>query len=371
MVRVLSCAAVLLLLSQQNSVALASPKDATLRVELFPFVGTSFIEIDVPDDFVNVDSPLFGETKEGFLHRITHTPPFIFPVVDSETGEVLAPTGGNIQGEPVFSEMDGRLIVRVEALSENDSPSIPFRFNGLIDNEEARRDLEFFSERTLLGVCGRPHTEFPLRYARSDLRPKTDSLTTTVGLDIDGDPEDCTFDDDPATHEDESLACDAENIPGPDNGADITREDWRPRTAIPVLDLGRFLDASGKLVITDPGDSTTAAMFLLDGLLANELYTIWQVDTDPLGRPLPQGFPMGGAPANVFTPTSKGRTNFTTELNHSPLGAPLVEVQLPGFPPVTLPAGATVAAVIVWHTNAETNGGLDFSTQSGGGLEGG
>ncbi len=342
-----------------------------LRVELHPFVGTSFVEV-FPQDFTDPASPLAGETQADFMQRISTTPPFVLPVLDQQTGAILAPTGGNVEGEPVFVEMDGRLLVRVEALAESDSPTVPFRFNGLIDNEQARAELEYFEDRPLLGACGRPHVEFPLRYARTDTFPPQDSLTHLTGLDIDGDPTNCAFVDDPQTHEDESQACDAENLPGPDNGADITREDWRPRTPIAELTLGGFLAARGSLLVrsTPSGDAARVRM-VAHGLLPEELYTVWEIDTDPLGRPLPQGFPMGGAPGNVFIPDHNGTALFRTSLIHNPIGAELVQAPLPGLPPIPLPAAATVGAVVVWHTNAETNGGLDFNAHVGGGLEGG
>ena len=347
----------------------AAPPPDHLEVRLFPFVGTSFVEI-FAEDFTHPESPLVGEDRESFLERVRSTPPFVLPVVDPETGEILAPTGGNILGEPAAMEMpNGRLLARVSVLGTHDSPTIPFRFNGLLDSVRAREELEFFADRPLLGSCGRPHTEFPQRYALR--QEQVDSLTKLVGLDIDGDPTNCTFVDDPETHEDESSSCDAENLPGPDHGADITRDDWRPRTAIGELTLGRFIEARGTLRAWNrPNHDSAQVEVSTRGLLPGEVYTIWEVDTDPLGRPLPEGFAMGGAPANIFKPNRQGKARFRSELIHNPIGAEMVEIDLPGLPTVEIPSAATVVAVLVWHTNAETNGGLDFNVHVGGGLRG-
>lgn len=370
--RVVPLLAVLLALALPAQGRDGSGQGRAIHFQLFPFVSTSFLEI-FPEDFTDPRSPLFGESLDGFLTRIQTTPPYVFPVLDPDTGDPVQPVGGNLSGEPVVVEIDGRIIVRIGALGRHDGPSVPLRFNGLIDNAEARRELAFFSDRVLLGLDGRPQHAFPIRYGRSDVHPKRDDLTHLVGLDIDGNPGNCAIADDPATPEDESVACDAENIPGPDQGADITREDWRPRSAVAPVTLGRFLDGGGFALVTPTRDPEVGRIQVVArGLIPGELYTIWEIDTDPLGRPLPQGFPLAGAPENVFKADARGRARFALPLIHNPIGASSAEVALgPGFPPVELPQAATIQVALVWHPNGQNNGGLSFSTDAGGGLPGG
>lgn len=374
--RLLLVAAAILMASSVTAQARRGPDRASharpLHVELFPFVSTSFVEI-FPEDFTDPASPLFGESPEEFLARVRMSFPFVFPVRDEETGEPISMLGGNLGGEPAVVEKGSRIFARVGVLGRADSPSGPLRFNGLIDSPEARAELAFFEDRVLRGPCGRPQHLFPVRYGRSDVFPKEDSLTKLVGLDIDGDPTNCAIQDDPQTPEDEALACDAENIPGPDAGADITREDWRPRSPVEAITLGRFMQARGFARVTPTRDPEVAKIRIhMQGLIPGQLYSVFEVDTDPLGRPLPQAFPLGGVPDNLFKAGSRGHAAFQGELIHNPLGAELVELPFP--PPigtVELPKEATVAVAVIWQANAQNNGGISFSTDAGGRLDGG
>ena len=359
--------ALALIASQQPSRAMRS-----IQVDPFPFISTSFVEI-FPEDFTDPESPLFGETLESFLTRISTTAPFVFPIKDPETGQIIGPIGGNLNGEPAFVEIDGRVFVRAGSLGEADSASVPLRFNGLIDSAEAKTELEFFADRVLHGVDGRPHHLHPIRYAKEDdVTQPIELLSKQIGLDVDGDLTNCSISDDATTPEDESIACDAFNIPGPDNGADMTIADWRPKTPVDPVTLGAFIEARGRALITPRRDDQANIRIVMKDLIPEQLYTVWQLDTDPLGRPIPRGVPMGGAPANVFVTSRTSPIQvFRSVLNHNPIGASFRDVQLGPLPPVSMPVDATIQIAVVWHTNGQNNGGRSVALTNGGGLRGG